>query len=260
MKDKKEDKPIQSLRSHIISFIFQSICSLAIPIALSFYFAPEKSFAYFQDTVKDKVDTVTSIQWEQVYDLGANILSEVPPMLQTELEVLALVVENVPPALNTAASHLIFFELHITLSILVAIAIAGYFFPFQECKDWLINVLWGSVCIVSGFLPLDSGMEVLADKEAGVYRVAVMLCAVIVTLAVNYIVIAGTWYLVGRLFSILWNNLTRKFKKQEVKKEWKKSSNGIEYNGNGEIKNEERPAVTEASGADNLDNATIVIG
>jgi len=207
-----EEKEKQGLKGYIISFIFSSLCSIALPVGLSFYFAPEKSLAYFQDTVQDKVDAVTGIELDHVRDLALNIAREIPPMLQMEYDVLFLLTENVPPALRTTSQSVILLDYRITLSIVAATAIAGFFFPFQECKDWLINVVWGSICIVAGFLPLDSGMEVLADKEAGVYRMTVMICSVIVVLAANYLTVIIGWWLLGKIISVLYRILSKPFR------------------------------------------------
>lgn len=71
----KEKEEEQSLKGYIIGFIFNSLCSLALPVGLSFYFAPEKSMEYFQNTVQDKIDSVASIDWEAIYDFGMFSLS-----------------------------------------------------------------------------------------------------------------------------------------------------------------------------------------
>jgi len=203
----KEEK--QSLKSWIISFIFSSLCSLALPVGLSFYFAPEKSFAYFQDTLQDKVDTVRALEFEHIYDLGVNIAQEIPPMLKTEYDVFLLIAESATPALQSTL-YLILLDYRVTLGLLAGVVIAAFVFPFQEAKDWIINVVWGSVCVVAGFLPLDSGMDVLADKEAGVYRMTVMICAVITTLIANYLVVIVGWWVVGKFMSVLWGFVSSK--------------------------------------------------
>jgi len=225
MKDIIKKEEPQSLKSYIVSFIFSSLCSLALPVGLSFYFAPEKSLDYFHNTVQDKIDSVYSFKFEPIYEFGVDMLSEVPLMLKTEYDVLMIVTENVPPALETTASHLLWLDYRITLTLIAAIAIAGYFFPFQECKEWLINVIWGSVCIVSGFLPLDSGMEVLSDKDAGVYRMAVTLCAVIATLVANYLVVVVSWWAIDRSLSLLWRTIVRKLRRGKKEVEIKKGNN-----------------------------------
>lgn len=212
--EKKEEK--ESFKSYIISFIFNSLCSLALPVGLSFYFAPEKSMEFFHNTVQDKVDAVTGINWDFIYQFGLAIVNEVPPMLKTEYEVLSVIAVNIPPAISTTIFHLGDLDYRITLSLVSAITIAGWWFPFQELKDWLINVIWGSVCLVSGFLPLDSGMDVLADKEAGMYKMAVTLTSVIVTLAANYLVIITSCWCIEHLYAFLWSKFVGLWKKRET--------------------------------------------
>jgi len=222
MPDKKEEK--ESFKSYIISFVFNSICSVALPVGMSFYFAPEKSMEYFQNTVQDKVDSVMGINWDAIYDFGVAIFNEVPPMLKTEYDVLSVIIENIPPAVGTAVYHLGSLDAtlgtYIFFSLFFGLAIAYWFFPFQDVKEWITNVLWGSVCVVSGFLPLDSGMDVLADKEAGMYRMAVTLSGVIVTLVANYLVVIITWWILEKLLSLLWGGLVGLvFKKKSAKKD-----------------------------------------
>jgi len=216
MRDKEEK---ESFKSYIIGFIFNSICSVALPVSMSFYFAPEKSMEYFQNTVQDKVDSVLGINWDAIYEFGVAVYNEIPPMLKTEYDVLSVILENIPPAVSTAVYHIGSLDAtigtYIFLSLFFALAIAYWFFPFQEVKDWITNVLWGSICVVSGFLPLDSGMDVLADKEAGMYKMAVTLSGVISTLAANYLVVIISWWLIGKTFSFIWRGFVGLFTRKK---------------------------------------------
>jgi len=238
-KEEKEDSPPQSIKGFILSFLLSSLCSIALPVGLSFYFAPEKSLAYFQDTVQDKVDMVRSIELSEIYALGANIASEVPPMLSMEYDVLKIIGQNAPPALRSTADSVVYLDYRITLSLVLAIAIGGYFFPFKECKDWIVNVVWGSVCLVAGFLPVDSGMDVLADKDAGMYKMTVMICAVILTLAANYLAVIVMWWLLGKVLSTSYRLIVRRKKGSSVKKDVKKVDKKKE------VKKEEEDEIVE---------------
>lgn len=242
-KDKEEKG--EGLKSYILSFLFNSLCSIAIPVGLSFYFAPEKSWAYFQDTVQGKIDYVAGIEWQNIYDFVVSILEEVPPMLKTEYDVLVMITENVPPALQTTAYHAFYLDYRISLTLLLAIAIAGFFFPFQQTKDWLINVLWGSICVVSGFLPLDEGMDVIADKEAGMYKMTVILSAVALTLVANYLVVIVSWWIVAKILSAIWNTILSKIWRSKKSKQEEKVTDKKAKNSNNTKKAKENKKETQ---------------
>jgi len=209
-----------SLTSQVLSFIFNSLCSLALPVGLSFYFAPDKSWQYFEDTVQGKIDEVRAIRFEHIYETVLDVLKEIPPMLETEKQVFLLFCDAAPPAFAASFEHFISLDYRILIALVTILLITGYFFPWKACKEWIMKILWGSLCVVAGFLPIDSGLEVLEDKDAGPYKMIVMFCSVIVALVTNYIAAVTSWWILTKSLSRLWRYVkgSKKDKKGDVKK------------------------------------------
>jgi len=223
MVDKKGEEK-EGLKSYIISFIFSSLCSIAIPVALSFYFVPERSWEYFEHTVQDQLDGIREIRWENIYNTILDVLKELPPMFETEKGVLLAIGEAAPPALTASFNQFTSLDYRIIIALALFVLIFGFIFMkywWKACKEWILNVLWGSVCVVAGFLPIDSGMDVLDDKEAGPYKMIVMVGAVALMLITNYIVVVSLWWIFTFSLSYLWRSLFGRSKEEKAAKKKK---------------------------------------
>eukprot|EP01111_Echinosteliopsis_oligospora_P017904 TRINITY_DN794_c0_g1_i1.p1 TRINITY_DN794_c0_g1~~TRINITY_DN794_c0_g1_i1.p1 ORF type:complete len:306 (+),score=127.14 TRINITY_DN794_c0_g1_i1:90-1007(+) len=190
----KEEEEEESMLRKVVGAVGEYVFSLVIPVAILLYAAPQKSTDYILDSVKSKVSFVETITWEDVTMAITSVYKEVVPLVATEVEMISSALQHLPYYFNYFVSFVMVQEWKYVAAAAVLLLIVFAIFPWRTVTGWLAKTLWRSVSLCLGLLPLEDGADVLTDREAGNYRIAIVGAAVIITLIGNYAVLTFFWW------------------------------------------------------------------
>lgn len=195
----KESKEELSFTKQVASQVVDYLFSLAVPVAILTYVAPQKSFNFIADSAYSKAAMLRDFDLNIIWNTTADLINETIPMLQTEREVIGHIIEQSDDYLISVYQYpwLDFLQTQwpYALAAFVALVITLLLVPWQRISDWVTDVIWRTIVLFLGVLPLDGGIGQLnEDKESGNYEVFIVAGAVALTLGVNYLVWRGAWW------------------------------------------------------------------
>jgi len=188
----EENEEDESYTSKAFHFAVDYVFSMIIPVAILVYAAPNKSVDFIVDSVKEKADLVLDVNLSDVTDAFSSIFEEMIPMLQAELDAFKAVASQ-PWAtyFSSAYEWLEVLPWQVVAGVSVVLLLAILFFPWRLLASWVANTIWRTAFLFIGMMPVDDGVSLLSDKEAGNYRIFVVVAAALLTLIANYV----TWVL-----------------------------------------------------------------
>jgi len=191
-KKAEENEEDESYTSKAFHFAVDYVFSMIIPIAILVYAAPNKSVDFIVDSVKEKADLVLDVNLSDITDALSSIFEEMIPMLQAELDAFKAVASQPWASYFTSAySWLEVLPWQVVAGVSVVLLLAVVFFPWRILATWVANTIWRTAFLFIGMMPVDDGVSLLSDKEAGNYRIFVVVAAALLTLIANYV----TWVL-----------------------------------------------------------------
>eukprot|EP01113_Clastostelium_recurvatum_P017064 TRINITY_DN1999_c0_g1_i1.p1 TRINITY_DN1999_c0_g1~~TRINITY_DN1999_c0_g1_i1.p1 ORF type:complete len:260 (+),score=51.00 TRINITY_DN1999_c0_g1_i1:78-857(+) len=208
---KGEDKP--SLFRQATDYVVEYVFSLVIPVSILLYAAPGKTLDYVAGSVEEKVAFFLDVGWEDVVHALTSVLHETLPMLETEWDVIVKVLGHLPTYLRMVFDWTTLLPYEYLAVAGVLALISALIFPYKTLKGWIGKTMWRTIVLFLGVMPVDDGMALLADKEAGNYRILVVISAILCTIAANYLAWTLSWValrLLGRGVSSVLCGLRRK--------------------------------------------------
>jgi len=198
---KEESDEDESYTSKAFHFALDYVFSMIIPIAILVYAAPNKSVDFIVDSVKEKADLVLDVNLDDVQEAIVQIYKEMLPMLNAELEAFKAVASQ-PWGTYLGAAYewveVLPWQAIAVVSVVLLLAIL--FFPWRILANWAANTIWRTAFLFIGMMPVDDGVSLLSDKEAGNYQVFVVVAAALLTLIANYLSWVLFWFLLRLTF------------------------------------------------------------
>jgi len=188
--NEEEETYFKQATSMVVDYVF----SMVIPVAILIYAAPSKSVDFIVESVKEKVDLVIDINFDDVWEALANVYKEMIPMLQAELEVLQTVSSQPWASYFTLVySKIEFLPWYVFAGAAVVTLLVIFFVPWRTIAGWVAKTVWRTVFLFIGMLPVDDGFSLLSDKDAGNYQIFVVVLAAVLTLIANYLLWVIFW-------------------------------------------------------------------
>jgi len=191
-------------------FVMDYVIDMIIPVAILFYAAPGKSVDFIVDNLQEKLDMVTGINFSDVWEAIVNVYTEMLPMLSAELEVLKTVLSQ-PWAsyFNVVYSWVEILPWYVYAVSGVVLLLAFIFVPWRTIAEQIGKTVWRTVFLFIGMMPVDDGFSLLSDKDAGNYRIFIVVAAALLTLITNYLLWLLFWaslrFFSRGIWSMVWN-------------------------------------------------------
>jgi len=223
-KKAEENEEDESYTSKAFHFALDYVFSMIIPVAILVYAAPNKSVDFIVDSVKEKADLILDVNFSDIQEAFYSIFEEMLPMLQAELDAFKAVASQPWATYFSAAySWVEVLPWQAVAVVSVVLLLAVLFFPWRILATWTANTIWRTAFLFIGMMPVDDGVSLLSDKEAGNYRVFVVVAAALLTLIANYV----SWVLFWVVLRFFFRGLFRLVrgspkKKAEAPKKGKK--------------------------------------
>jgi len=191
-KKDEENEEEGSIVSKALRFALDYIFSMIIPVAILVYAAPNKSVDFVVESVKEKADLVLDVNFADVQDAITEVFKETLPMFEAEIQAINTVFSQPwGTYFSGAYSWVEVLPWQVAAGSATVLLLAVLFFPWRSLATWTANTVWRTVFLFIGMMPVDDGVSILSDKEAGNYRIFVTVAAAILTLIANYL----TWIL-----------------------------------------------------------------
>jgi hypothetical protein len=208
-KEQEEETLVQKVTSQVADYMF----SLVVPVGILMYAAPQKSLTYIVDNAKEQVSSLADFDFEVAWNATVDLVERTVPILQMEGEVISNAAAQVPDYaisvyqsewLDTLAAYWQY-----CAGVLVVLAIIMALFPWRRLIDWIAQSAWRTAMLFVGVLPLDDGLDSISDKETGTYEIVLVGASILLTLAINYAGLVGTWWLLKKALLFLFAGIAK---------------------------------------------------
>eukprot|EP01119_Soliformovum_irregulare_P005353 TRINITY_DN17121_c0_g1_i1.p1 TRINITY_DN17121_c0_g1~~TRINITY_DN17121_c0_g1_i1.p1 ORF type:complete len:275 (+),score=93.39 TRINITY_DN17121_c0_g1_i1:61-885(+) len=195
----------------IVDMVTDQLFSMVIPVAVLSYAAPQKSVDFIMQTAQSKYDQIQSINFEAIGTGISDVFNKTVPMLQTEVDVMKVVADETPQYVEQAYAYAELIPWEWWAGFGAVIVLIGLCIPWRRISEWLSASVWRTVLLLTTVLPLDEGLDVLEDKEAGNYAIMVTISSILCTLAINYAILWVTWWIVRTILrkirNLIWGTI-----------------------------------------------------
>jgi len=194
-KDDEEETLVQKVTSQVADYLF----SLVVPVGILLYAAPQKSLSFIVDSAKEQVSAITEFDFEVAWNATKDLAGKTVPLLQMEGEAISHAAEQVPGYVSSVYHsewlNLLQEYWQYVAGVVVILAIILSLCPWGKLIDWIAQSAWRTVMLFVGVLPLDDGLDSIADNESGTYDVVLVGGSILLTLAINYAALLASWWL-----------------------------------------------------------------
>jgi len=213
--DKKEEE--ETLVTQVTSQVVDYLFSLVVPVGILLYVAPQKSLTYIVDNAKEQVSAITEFDFGVAWNATLDLVDRTVPILQTEGEAISSAAGQVPGYFTAVYEsewlNVLQEYWQYCAGVLVVLMIIMSIFPWRKLKDWIAQSAWRTVMLFVGVLPLDDGIDSISDNETGTYEIVLVGGSIILTLAINYVALLATWWLIKKILLFIFSGIVKLAKK-----------------------------------------------